>query len=341
MVLEHLFPDKLWEKHFSYAALLGFFYAIISILIASAVFGGNTGIVSVMFVTLFLLPSLKQVFKEEELIEEQEKRFSIKRLLLDNRKALRIYGGVFVGVFFAYLCATFLLPQWGISVINLVREQLFLDPAVAGRATGAVSMFARILANNWLVLLIAFVFALIWSDGALFFVSWNASAWGAIFGFRAYTAALAMNASPWLVLGQELGIVVWHTAIEGSAYILAAVAGSVISVEVMKKSDELKRFVSSAFMALVGGALASYLLSMIPMHQLLRTVLLITVACGLLYLMRHSFTDKRHKEVFTYNYWLFVMAIGVFIIGVIVETWVLSSSATLSQIYASSAAYLR
>ncbi len=337
MVLEQVVPDEFWHRRFSYAVIVGFVYSIISAVIARQVFSANPGIVSVMFLTLFLLPSIRKLFVEEEKREEKERVFTFRKLWQDNHHTLRVYFGIFTGVFLAYMSMTFILPQLGYDVINVVREQLFLDPALKGRAFD-VGTFWGILSNNWYVLLIAFLFAIAWSDGALFFVSWNASAWGAIFGYRALTAAWQANGSPILFLLTELGYVVWHTFLEGGAYILAAISGSVISEEVVKRSDELHNFLLWACISSVGGVLLSFIARRF-FATAWSTVILILGTLGLVYLLQNAFTTEDHTNVFIYNYWLFVLAIAVFVVGAIVETYVLTNATGLQEIYQLSRQY--
>ena len=129
--------------------------------------------------------------------------------------------GVFFGVFFAYYSIAFLSAHFGWNTLGLFREQLFLDPAIMGRATYSFATFWSILANNWWVLLATFFLSLLSGNGATFFVAWNASAWGAIFGMRAIGAAAVLGKSSLAVGGLMTLITLPHILLEGSAYIIA------------------------------------------------------------------------------------------------------------------------
>lgn len=332
MVLEHLFPDDWLEKKALYAFILAVLYSVIGIFAARLIFGSNSGIVSVVFVSILLIPSMRNMFRWEERKEEKEKRFTWKHLWRDNKDVLKAYFSIFFGIFFTYMFFSFILPQMGVDTFNVLKEQLFLDPALRGHAfeTGT---FASILVNNWWVLVVCFIFSLFTGDGALFFIAWNASAWGTIFGYRALTASLHANVNPWYFLLIILGIVIWHVILESGAYIVVATAGSVISRDIVSKSGEVGKFL--IFLFLGGGltVLFVYMLRMFVFNQYLLVSTIALMFIIVLYCLSYIFNDRRHKEVFTYNFYLFLIGLAIFILGALLETLVLSNSITLNRIY--------
>ena len=130
-------------------------------------------------------------------------------------------------------------------------------------------------------------------------------------------------------------IVIPHVLLEGGAYILAGIAGAVISDDVISESKELRKFIFSLIGVVAVFFFLNYLFSFFLYGSVL-TVLRIVFFLGLLYLLKLVFVDKKHKEVFTYNFWLFVVALLVFIVGALVETGVLSFSGLLNQYYMAS-----
>ena len=338
MVLEHLFPENYLERRAGFALLLGAIYSIIGISLAKLLFGANSGLASVMFVSILLLPSLKKLFAREEREEERERRFSLRHLYRDNRQLVHAYAGVFIGVFVTYFLVSSLGLRFGWDVQSLFREQVFLDPVIAGRATYSFGTFWSILSNNWWVLLACFLLSLISGNGATFFVVWNASAWGVIFGLRTVAAASVLGMPAIGVAVVMLLTVLPHVLLEGGAYILAGIAGAVISDDVIKKASSLKRFIGIFFLLVVIFWIANFLLNQFGHHSAL-FVVKVGLALWLLYLSKHAFDDARHREVFTYNYWLFVVALAVFILGALVETGVLSWSAQLTTFYAAASRF--
>ena len=335
MVLEHLFPENWLEKKVGYAFLLAIGYSIIGILVARVLFGRNPGIVSVIFISILLLPSLRKMFAIEEKIEEKEKRFSLKELLFDNRGIIKTYFAIFFGIFFTYLFFSFVLPQFGIDIFNVFKEQLFLDPGLRGHAYLS-GTFWSILENNWWVLVACFILGLFTGDGAIFFIAWNASAWGTIFGYRALSAGIYAGVNPWYYLLILLGIVIWHIILEGGAYIIVATAGSVISKDIISKSKEVRKFVIYSLFAGMLLIVFYFLLKQLILSSGIYFMISVGIFLIALYFMSTIFDDKKHREVFTYNYWLFVIGIIIFILGALLEAGVLSYSGMLNKIYSMS-----
>jgi len=338
MVLEHIFPDSWLEKKFALSFFLGAGFSVIGILLARLLFGSNSGLASVIFTSLLIIPSLYKLFKSEEKLEEKERKFSLKKLYEDNKGLIHAYLGVFLGVFFAYYIIAFMSAQFGWNTISIFREQLFLDPAIMGRAAYSFPTFWSILANNWWVLLACFFLSLLTGNGATFFVAWNASAWGAIFGMRAVAAATILGKSSLGVGGIMTLITLPHILLEGGAYILAGIAGAVISRDIVSESKEMGKFLGILIAIIIGFFVLNMFFKIIMGGPLL-VVLRMLLVLGLVYTLKNAFLDKKHKEVFTYNFWLFAIAMGVFILGALVETGVLSWSGTLNLYYAASAMF--
>jgi len=326
MVLEHLFPEDWLERKHRYAFLLAVVYSTVGIVLARLLFAANSGIVSVIFTALFLMPSLKKLLVKEERGELQEHRFSFRELWRDNRQAIQVYGTIFLGIYATYTLYTFLLPLLGFHVSTVFREQLAFDAGLRGQAfdTGT---FLSIFMNNWWVLLACFLVALIAGDGALFFIAWNASTWGAIFGFRAVAAGSGAF-GPFLNLLVIVVITLPHALLEGGAYILAAIAGGVLSDDVGRKRDAMSRFLLWFFAALVLFVILWFLFGTLfpPLVAHLLDILTVLI---LLHLLSFIFEDRRHREVFLYNYRLFLVALLIFLLGAIVETLVVGHSTLL------------
>jgi uncharacterized membrane protein SpoIIM required for sporulation len=104
-----------------------------------------------------------------------------------------------------------------------------------------------LLTNNFLVLMACFILALLAGDGAIFLIVWNASVWGTIFGLTAKSAALFAGKHPLYFFGLIMLIVFPHMILEAISYFLAAIAGSVISKDVL-----LEQFASDRFFEVFG-----------------------------------------------------------------------------------------
>ncbi len=330
MVLEHLFPEDWLERRFRYAFLLAFFYSGLGILLARLLFPASSGIVSVFFTSLFLTPSLRRLLRREERRELKSRRFSLPLILRENREAILVYLSLFLGVYLAYLSFAFLLPQLGVPVTALFREQSAIEAGLRGGAF-AKTTFLTILENNWWVLLATFLLALIIGDGALFFVVWNASSWGTIFALRALDAGAAAYGS-WPNLFLLLLLTAPHVLLEGAAYILAAIAGAVISEDVVSRRGSMVPFL---LWFLLGTIFFLFFLFLIAplLPPFFRGSASLLIVLGGLRLLGFVFADRRHELVFTTNYVLFLFALFLFVVGALVETLVLSYAAPLRVIY--------
>lgn len=328
MVLEHLFSENWLENKARHAFLLAVIYSSISILAARLLFAANSGLVSVMFVSLLLLPYMRKLLLNEERREFKETSFSLMRFWQDNKTAIKVYIALFFGIYLTYTFFAFILPTYGHDISVLFREQLALEMNLRGNA--ASTTLINIFLNNWWVLLACFLVALIAGDGALFFIAWNASSWGTIFGFRALQAAGGAFDS-WTNLAIILLITLPHVVLEGGAYMLAAISGTVLSDDVLSKPKATIRFIL-AFVSLT----ALFVLMVILLQRLdhiAASIIQIILVLVFLYSISLVFDDVKHKRVFRYTYMLFIAAILIFLIGVFVETLVLEHSTLLKTVY--------
>ncbi|MBR9692364.1 hypothetical protein GOV07_00355 [Candidatus Woesearchaeota archaeon] len=337
MVLEHLFPEDWLEKKHRYAFLLAIVYSTIGIVVARLLFPANSGIVSVAITSLLLIPYLNKLLEKEEKKELKEKRLTLKHFWLDNKQAILVYGTIFLGVYATYLAYSFVLPMFGFDTGSVFREQLALETNLRGNAF-QMETFLNIFLNNWWVLLACFLLALVAGDGALFFIIWNASSWGTIFGFRALEAAVHGGAyGPLANLAIIVAITFPHLALEGGAYILAAISGGVLSDDIVSKRSAMSRFIyyflASGIIFIVLFFLYRTIFTSFP---LVASILNIVTVLVLLHFLSFVFDDKRHMEVFRYNYYLFVAAILIFLIGAFVETVVIGNSTLLQVVYMAS-----
>lgn len=333
MLIEDFLPDGWWPDHPWHVAALAVIYSLASLFIAVKVFASNPGLASVIFLTLFLLPSIMRIRHQETSTGD-----GWMERLLGPKQVTKAYSAYFIGTFFTYLAVAFTLPFFGFNVLEIVREQLVLLPGLSGAATFSFAQFSGILSNNWFVLLLVFLFATIWRDGGMFFVLWNASAWGAIFGYRAMGAAAAAGTNPWYYLGIELSQVIWHTALEGGAYVLAAVAGSVIGRHAYEEDEIPSAFigaVTSIFIVTFG---FETLMSLLPIPPVTQTMLGVATFFLTSYLLRHALV--KHRDQFTTGMTVFSTALALFAVGAIIETFVLENSTSLQTVYRYSSMFI-
>lgn len=350
MVLEHLFPENWLEQRLRYAFILAFVYSVVAIGIARLLFAANSGIVSVVFVSLLLMPYLKKLLLKEERKELRERRFTLMHLWQDNKEAVKVYLALFVGIYLAYVLFSFLftllpgLSGGGLGATTIFGEQLSQE-ALRGQAA-AGEIFLHIATNNWWVLFACFLLALISGDAAIFFIAWNASSWGSIFGFRAVQAAQSGLAyDPFSNLAIILIITFPHVLLEGAAYVLAAIAGGVLSDDIVARRPAISNFVyfflGATVVFFLVHSVAAHLLGVAtnPSMGLVLGLLDIAIVLAALHYLGGIFVKPRDAEVYRYNFALFVAAVAVFFVAVIVEVLVLGNSDLLNTVYSALAGF--
>jgi uncharacterized membrane protein SpoIIM required for sporulation len=331
VVFEHIFPESFLEKRAWVAFFLAIIASTVSIVVARMLFPANSGIVSIVFLSLLLLPSFSAIFKTEERKERKEKQWSFKRLYEENKTSFGIYLMLFFGIYLTYMLYAFFVSSFGADVGSVFREQLSLE-SVRGNSIFSGSKFLSIFINNWWVLLACFLVALIAGDGALFFVAWNASVWGTVFGYRAAQASAHSGESGLWLLLVIFVITLPHVLLEGAAYIFAAIAGGVLSDEIVEKSEQIKEFVLYFLCAALLYGIVYMVLSVFLERALLGLAAVVLALC-VLHFMHHIFASVRDRMVFKYNFYLFVVAIGVFFIAALIEVLVLANATPLREIY--------
>jgi uncharacterized membrane protein SpoIIM required for sporulation len=266
MVLEHILPEGWLEQKARYAFLLGAGYSVISILLAKFLFPGDPALVAVAFTSLMLLPELYKIFSIEERQERMAKKVSVRELYKDDIDVVKVYLFLFLGILLTYSLAAIMLPSFQAS--DLFQQQLEVRGGLPSEESAGAAMmftpslFSDLLANNFKVMMVVFIIALLTGNGAVFIIVWNASVWGTIFGITAKCAASFAGYNPYYLFFLVFLVVLPHMVIEALAYILAAISGSIISKDVLMERFDTDRFnkVFKFNMYLLGFALVFLLL---------------------------------------------------------------------------------
>jgi uncharacterized membrane protein SpoIIM required for sporulation len=324
MVFERLFAREIKKR---WLFLISVAYSAIGLAISRLLFGANSGLVAIVFTSLLFLPIMKKIFEKEN----KARNNCCLRFYFLTKNIIWSYFVIFLGVFLVFTIYSFILPQIGFDTSNILKEQLFVDPALRGNAFD-FSLVGSIFMNNFWVLLACFVLSLFFVEGGIFFIIWNASAWGTLFGYRALNASLYSGESAWLYLLLIFLITLPHFILESMAYILAATSGAKISL-LITNSKKVKKFFSILGVSILIFT-GSYMLLYYFDQFLLLKIFSIGLTFLLVYLLSGLFEDVKSYKQFTNYYWVFIFAFILFLIGAIIETFVLMNSETLNKIYA-------
>jgi uncharacterized membrane protein SpoIIM required for sporulation len=239
MVFEQFIKLRWIEKRPNYAFLLGFFYSFVGMISARLIFPNNVGIMSVAFTSILLIPSLNQLLAIEENQEIREKKFSLVELFKDHSDILEIYIFLFFGIFSTYLFFGFLFPE--IVSLDFFSPQL-RAAGISGAAASSLKQvfFWNILKNNLVVLFVCFFLSLVYGSGSILFINWNASVWGAVFGFAMKESIYANN-----IMHGFSNILIPafpHMFTEALSYFAAAIVGGILSKAIIREKLFSRKF---------------------------------------------------------------------------------------------------
>lgn len=241
---------KSWEMFF-----IGFVYATLSIILAKFVFGSDPvlskymGIFIITFSVIFSLPFVYYTLKIEEKKDLQYDDES--KLLREHSKAIFSFLWLFLGFMLAFSLGYMILPG-GESMFRAQIEtfcqinrpnsfndcvtQYGLEGSIrlTGAATSNTVRLISIFSNNIYVLIFTIIFSLLFGAGAIFILSWNASVIAAAIGIfiKSNISQLPTGVLRYMI----------HGLPEIAAYFVAALAGGILSVSVIRHDTNSEKF---------------------------------------------------------------------------------------------------
>ena len=254
MVLESLIGPVKAEKKFWELFFFGIFYSSIAAIISLWIFKDQSSLI-VVFLTVFAtIPLMYKTMKYEEskdLVIQGE--FN---LLKAHSKALLFFMFLFFGIVVSFsLWYTFLPEELGSSLFSTqvkTIESINAQLIKAGISSSTIyeDFFIQILTNNVKVLLFSIFFAFFYGAGAIFILTWNASVIGSAIGIfvRKTIGEVATNfglsniASYFHVISLGTLRYMTHGTFEILAYFIGGLAGSLISVAMIRHSLESREF---------------------------------------------------------------------------------------------------
>lgn len=250
MVLESLINPFKAEKNPWELFFLGFFYTSIAITLSLWIFKQQTSLVMVFLTVLACAPLIYSTIKYEEkksLFIEGERN-----LLKEHSKAISLFGFLFLGLTMAFAAWYVLLPADLLTTVFGTQTQTILDinNKVTGNVYEAINLFTLIFFNNIKVLVFCILFAFLYGVGAIFILTWNASVIGVAIGNFIRTELSRVSSSVGLSKFSSyfsvisIGLLKYsiHGIPEILAYLVAGLAGGIISVAVIRHDFRTKRF---------------------------------------------------------------------------------------------------
>lgn len=251
MVLELLMNPfkaerKPWELFF-----VGAVYSSVAILLSMFVFKEYVGIVMVFLTTLASVYLVQKMLRVEE-----EKDNTIRgelNIMKEHGKALSVFIFLFMGFVVAFSIWYMALPPQLTHQVFGIQEttiQCINSAGVEGCLSGTEATFGRIFFNNIKVLLFTLIFAFFYGAGSIFILAWNAAVVGTAIGIfvrnsigtAAGSIGLSSIASYFPIYSAGLMRYMTHGVLEILAYFMAALAGGIISIAVVRHDFGSKEF---------------------------------------------------------------------------------------------------
>ncbi|MBI2128658.1 stage II sporulation protein M [Candidatus Woesearchaeota archaeon] len=252
MVLESIiFPMKAekqpWEMFF-----VGLVYTSAAIFLSLWIFEKEASMVMVFFAVMAALPIIYNTLKLEEFKDID--LANEKQRLKQHSKAILIFLFLFLGMTVAFVFWYTVLPSSTVAFLFQKQAQTItsVNNQIAGNAVAQITLFSKILMNNLKVLAFCILFSFIYGSGAIFILTWNASVIATAIGnfIRTNVAhyALTLGSANAFAYFQiiSLGLLRYfiHGLPEIIAYIYGALAGGIISVAVIRRHFQTKKFFS-------------------------------------------------------------------------------------------------
>lgn len=258
MVLESLINSIKAEEHPGKMFFYGFVYFSIAVVLSMWIFPDQSSLLAVFFTTIAAVPLMYNTIRFEE--KKDLSDMGEGQLLKEHKKAISLYLFMFLGIVIATAIWFIFLPENIIYSLFKVQSQTIteINSNVVGNVFKSFStmfpVFTKILSNNLKVLIFCILFSFLYGVGALFILTWNASVIGVAIGSSIKTAISKLVSSTGTVTAikyfevYSIGFLKYsiHGIPEILSYLVAALAGGIISVAVIKHdlgSDKFEKII--------------------------------------------------------------------------------------------------
>ncbi len=253
MVLEAIMNPFQAEKHPIDILLLGIVYATISLFLALWVFENQAGLVMVFLTVLACVP----LFYHTMIFEEQKslKINSEWRLMREHGHAFLFFTMLFIGISIGYTFWYVVLPSGSVEKVFSVQIETInnINGQVNGNFIGTAfqqRLFGQIVLNNVKVMIFSLFFSLLYGSGSIFILVWNSSVISAAFGnfIRTYVSYLLniMQLDTLSAYTKVVSLSILRYSVHGIpeilSYFIAGLAGGILSVAVIRKDFNYKKF---------------------------------------------------------------------------------------------------
>ena len=245
MVLESLTNPfkavkKPWQTFF-----LGVLYSSAAIFLSNWIFREHASLLMVFLTVMACIPLIYNTIKIEE--KKELVLYEEKKILREHSKVIAFFLFLFIGFVASFVFWYIILPTGFVQ--NTFHTQTLtiqsINSKIQGGFTG-INTLIQILLNNLKVLIFCILFAFLYGAGAIFILTWNASVIATAIGnyIRTNLAAVAPPGIAAYLQIVSLGLLRYmtHGILEIAAYFIGGLAGSIISVAVIREKFGTKQF---------------------------------------------------------------------------------------------------
>ncbi len=250
MVFEYLFNVFRLEKKPWDAFFLGMLYVSLGILLSLWLFPSNASVVSVLLVVMASLPLVYDALRFEE--KKEIKLYDEVHILKHHEHLVGVILFLFLGFSVAFAIWYSVLPSSIVDILFKAQSQTIQminspQPAqqISASSVSTFNVFSLIFLNNVKVLMFCLLFSFLYGSGALFILAWNASVIGTAIGnfFRTEISLISPSLAAYFKVSTlALARYFIHGIPEILAYLVAGIAGSLISVAVVNHDFRTRRF---------------------------------------------------------------------------------------------------
>ena len=230
---------RLIEQRPYAAFFIGIAYVFIAFFTSKIFFPKIISVATLFLVTLLLVPTIIKLLGDEE---RRERRDGTSNFFRDHKDIFEVYIFLFLGIFAGALILTMFtsLSNFEYQADFLKNSERLSSEVVKEKlATGitpSLNAFLGLLENNLLVILICFFLSLFYGAGAMFLIVLNASIFATFVAFVMRELPTITNKAA------LLGIFSIHMIPELFGFLLAAIAGGVISKAIMREKFFSEKF---------------------------------------------------------------------------------------------------
>lgn len=234
MVFEAI--NALWVERRPFLALpIGFAHTLIGIVIARIFFAPNPSLAMLFLATLLIVPMLAKLLADEE---RAETSFGFRRFFANHAQIIKAYLFLFIGIFTAFLFFGFMTSDIGSAFSYQMaflesRENLsggIIESFLAAPLQPGIDKVLGILENNLIVILICFVLSIFYGAGGIFLTILNASVFSSFLVFVVHKIATSLAEKAVVIAFFSV-----HVIPEMAGFLLAAIAGGVLSKAIMSE----------------------------------------------------------------------------------------------------------